>query len=64
MKKRTLGFKLVAGGIMAVLIPLVVVGLYSVNKASDALVTLSNRPGGTGCPGSGCHDRPGPSTGG
>ena len=41
MKKRTLGFKLVAGGIMAVLIPLVVVGLFSVNKASNALVTLS-----------------------
>ncbi|MBI9084459.1 MAG: Cache 3/Cache 2 fusion domain-containing protein [Desulfobacterales bacterium] len=37
MKKRTLRFKLVAGGIMAVLIPLIVVGLFSVNKASDAL---------------------------
>ncbi len=37
MKKKTLGFKLVAGGIMAVLIPLVVVGVFSVIKASTAL---------------------------
>ena len=37
MKKRTLGFKLVVGGILAVLIPLVVVGLFSVSKASKAL---------------------------
>ena len=41
MKKRTLGFKLIAGGILAVVIPLLVVGLFSVNKASDALTTLS-----------------------
>ena len=41
MKKRTLGFKLVAGGIAVVLIPLLVVGLFSVNKATNALVTLS-----------------------
>jgi methyl-accepting chemotaxis protein len=40
MKKRTLGFKLIFGGIMAVIIPLMVVGLFSVNKASDALVSL------------------------
>ena len=38
MKKRTLGFKLILGGILAVLIPLTVVGLFSVNKASHALV--------------------------
>lgn len=37
MKKKTLGFKLVAGGIMAVLFPLVVVGVFSVIKASKAL---------------------------
>ncbi len=41
MKKRTLGFKLVAGGIAAVLIPLLVVGLFAVNKASDALTKAS-----------------------
>ena len=37
MKKRTLGFKLIVGGILTVLIPLMVVGLYSVNKASTAM---------------------------
>ncbi len=37
MKKRTLGFKLVVGGIIAVLIPLVVVGVFSAMKASNSL---------------------------
>jgi len=37
MKKRTLGFKLVAGGIIAVLIPLLVVGIFATVKASGAL---------------------------
>ncbi len=37
MKKRTLGFKLVFGGIIAVLIPLLVVGLFASMKASGAL---------------------------
>ena len=41
MKKRTLGFKLVAGGIAAVLIPLLVVGLFAVNKASTSLAEAS-----------------------
>lgn len=41
MKKRTLGFKLVAGGIAVVLIPLLVVGLFAVNKASRALTEAS-----------------------
>jgi methyl-accepting chemotaxis protein len=41
MKKRTLGFKLVAGGIAAVLIPLLVVGLFAVNKASTSLEDAS-----------------------
>lgn len=41
MKKRTLGFKLVAGGIAAVLIPLMVVGLFSVTKATGSLDTLA-----------------------
>ncbi|HVO68389.1 MAG TPA: methyl-accepting chemotaxis protein, partial [Syntrophales bacterium] len=37
MKKRTLGFKLVTGGIIAVLIPLLVVGVFAVVKASNGL---------------------------
>jgi len=37
MKKRTLGFKLVAGGIIAVLIPLLVIGIFATIKASGAL---------------------------
>ncbi len=37
MKKRTLGFKLVLGGILAVLIPLLVVGIFAVVKASNGL---------------------------
>jgi methyl-accepting chemotaxis protein len=37
MKKRTLGFKLVSGGIVAVLIPLLVVGIFAAVRASDAL---------------------------
>lgn len=41
MKKRSLAFKLVAGGIAVVLIPLSVVGLFSLTKASKALDTLS-----------------------
>ena len=39
MKKRTLGFKLVAGGITAVLIPLLIIGIFAVYKASSALET-------------------------
>ncbi|MBN2122686.1 MAG: Cache 3/Cache 2 fusion domain-containing protein [Deltaproteobacteria bacterium] len=37
MKKRSLGFRLVVGGIAAVAIPLLVVGVFSVMRASDAL---------------------------
>ncbi|MEI7637882.1 MAG: methyl-accepting chemotaxis protein [Syntrophus sp. (in: bacteria)] len=37
MKKRTLGFKLVAGGIIAVLIPVLVIGIFATIKASGAL---------------------------
>jgi len=37
MKKMTLDFKLVAGGIIAVLIPLLVVGIFAVVKASNGL---------------------------
>ncbi|MCP4115219.1 MAG: methyl-accepting chemotaxis protein [Desulfobacteraceae bacterium] len=38
---KSIGFKLVAGGILVVLIPLLIVGLVSVNKASNALTALS-----------------------
>ncbi|MEN6320963.1 MAG: methyl-accepting chemotaxis protein [Syntrophaceae bacterium] len=41
MKKRTLGFKLVFGGIIAVLIPLLVVGIFASMKASNALETAA-----------------------
>ncbi len=41
MKKRSLGFKLTAGGIIIVLIPLVVVGLFSLMKASTALESIA-----------------------
>ena len=37
MKKRSLQSKLIVGGIVLVLIPLVVVGIFAVNKAADAL---------------------------
>jgi methyl-accepting chemotaxis protein len=37
MKKKTLGFKLIAGGIIAVMIPLLVVGIFAAVKASGAL---------------------------
>ncbi|MBT8490089.1 MAG: Cache 3/Cache 2 fusion domain-containing protein [Deltaproteobacteria bacterium] len=41
MKKKSLGFKLVTAGIIAVLIPLMVVGVFSVMKASDSLEKIS-----------------------
>ncbi len=41
MKKRTLGFKLVAGGITAVLIPLFVVGIFAAVKSTGALEILA-----------------------
>jgi methyl-accepting chemotaxis protein len=37
MKKRSLTLKLVLGGIMSVLVPVLAVGLYSLNSASNAL---------------------------
>jgi methyl-accepting chemotaxis protein len=46
MKKRTLGFKLITGGILVVLIPLIVVGLFSVTKASKSLEDLSLQQAG------------------
>ncbi|HPX10946.1 MAG TPA: methyl-accepting chemotaxis protein, partial [Syntrophales bacterium] len=41
MRKRTLGFKLVVGGIAAVLIPLVVVGIFAAVKSSSALRSMA-----------------------
>jgi methyl-accepting chemotaxis protein len=41
MKRRTLGFKMIAGGIIAVLIPLLVVGIFAIVKASGALETAA-----------------------
>lgn len=41
MKRMTLSFKLVAGGIIAVLIPLLVVGLFTAIKASKAIEELA-----------------------
>ena len=41
MKKRSLGFKLVFGGILVVLVPVLVIGFYSLHESSDALSKLS-----------------------
>ena len=41
MKNRSLRFKMVAGGVMAVLIPLLVVGGFAVNRAMNALEDVS-----------------------
>ncbi|MGO9139784.1 MAG: methyl-accepting chemotaxis protein [Syntrophales bacterium] len=48
MKKRTLGFKLVAGGIIAVMIPLLVIGIFAAVKASGALETAAKERAMTG----------------
>ncbi|MGD8389323.1 MAG: methyl-accepting chemotaxis protein [Desulfobacteraceae bacterium] len=42
MKKRSLAFKLIAGGVAAVSIPLLVVGLFSVIESSSALEKLAH----------------------
>lgn len=41
MKKKSLGFKLITGGIVVVLIPLLVVGLFSMMKSSSALQSIA-----------------------
>ena len=41
MKKRSLKFKLILGGFLAVVVPLTVVGLFSINKASNALTHIA-----------------------
>ena len=42
MKNRSLKFKLILSGVLVVVIPLAVVGLFSLNKASDALIISAN----------------------
>ncbi len=41
MKKKSLKFKLILGGFLAVVVPLTVVGLFAVNKSSDALISVA-----------------------
>src|SRR6056297_557211 len=41
MKKLTLRSKLIIGGVVAAILPLIVVGLFSINKSASALVTIS-----------------------
>jgi len=41
MKNRSLKFKLIVGGILAVVVPLTVVGIFSITKSSKALVSIS-----------------------
>ncbi len=41
MKKLTLRTKLIAGGVVAAILPLVVVGLFAINKSSSALVSIA-----------------------
>ncbi|MBF0235683.1 MAG: Cache 3/Cache 2 fusion domain-containing protein [Desulfamplus sp.] len=44
MKLNSLKFKLIAGGLLATLLPLIVVGLFSINSSSKALFSIaSNR---------------------
>ncbi|MBU0973545.1 MAG: methyl-accepting chemotaxis protein [Proteobacteria bacterium] len=41
MKNRSLKFKLIVGGILAAILPLAVVGLFSISKSSNALQSLA-----------------------
>ncbi len=41
MKKITLRTKLILGGVVAAILPLVVVGLFAINKSSSALVSIA-----------------------
>ena len=41
MKKKSLAFKLIAGGIIAVMVPMLFVGIFSVSKASSSLEDLA-----------------------
>ncbi|MDQ5986720.1 MAG: hypothetical protein CSYNP_02451 [Syntrophus sp. SKADARSKE-3] len=46
MKKTTLGIKLVTGGIVAVMVPLLIVGLFAVIKSSSALESAAEERAG------------------
>ena len=41
MKQRSLKFKLILGGFLTVVVPLTVVGLFAINKSSDALIATA-----------------------
>jgi len=41
MGKRSLKFKLIVGGVLAAMIPLAVVGLFSINKSSSVLLSIT-----------------------
>ena len=41
MKKKSLGFKLVVGVVLTVVIPIIIIGAFSVSKASVALENLA-----------------------
>jgi methyl-accepting chemotaxis protein len=41
MKKRSLKFKLIMGGVLAVVVPLTVIGLFSIKKSSTSLVAAA-----------------------
>ncbi len=41
MKKRSLKFKLIVGGILAAIVPLAVVGLFSIKTSSTAIVSIA-----------------------
>ncbi len=43
MKRRSLKFKLILGGILAVIVPLMFVGIFSINKSSNALVDAAKK---------------------
>ena len=47
MKKKSLAFKLVLGGILSVIIPVGFIGTFSVTKSSDALTDLSKAQAAT-----------------
>ncbi len=46
MKKRSLRFKLILGGILAVVIPILVIGLFSISKSTRALVAAAESQAG------------------
>jgi len=41
MRKLSLGSRLVIGGVIAVVVPLIVIGVFSIRKATNALTAVS-----------------------